>query len=355
MKQIIAVIFGGRSSEHQVSVNSAATIVSAIDRNLFKIGTIGISKDGQFIPNVDPTALACTNHPVTFNAPSLQPGEDIVLGDNWLSLLQRADVVFPVLHGPYGEDGSFQGLLDILQLPYVGSGVLGSAICMDKVVTKQLLVQAGLPVVEYVDFTELNWQQEQASIVQRVQEMGWPVFVKPANLGSSVGISKVTNAAQLPIAIRTALAYDRKVVVERGINGRELEISVLGNDDLQISLPGEIIPSREFYDYQAKYIDDSSRLIIPADLPDSIVREIQGLAVRAFEVLNCRGMARIDFFMEHGTDNIYINEVNTIPGFTRISMYPKLWEHSGLSLTQLVTRLCRLAIEESTARRRLKV
>jgi D-alanine-D-alanine ligase len=260
------------------------------------------------------------------------------------------DVVFPVLHGPYGEDGTVQGLLELASVPYVGSGVLGSAVGMDKAAMKAVFAAHGLAQTPYAVVPHVEWRRRPAETTARLQALGLPVFVKPANLGSSVGISKVHDAGELPAAMREAGNHDRKLVIEKGINARELEVSVLGNDEPVASVIGEIVPAGEFYDYEAKYVDDDSELIVPADIPDEVADEIRKVAIRAFRVLDCAGMARVDFLLDRDTHQIYLNEVNTIPGFTSISMYPILWEASGLALPDLVSRLVELAVERHAER-----
>jgi D-alanine-D-alanine ligase len=264
---------------------------------------------------------------------------------------QAIDVVFPVVHGTYGEDGTLQGLLELAGVPYVGAGVLGSAVGMDKDVMKRLLRDAGLPIG---DFWALRARDVETFIRELGASLPYPVFVKPANLGSSVGISKAHDLGELPAALALAAQFDRKLVVEQGIDAREIELSVLGNDELQTSVPGEIIPAREFYDYQAKYVDDDSRLLIPAPVSEAQAREAQDLAVRAFRALECAGMARVDLFLERTTGRFLVNEINTLPGFTSISMYPKLWEASGLPYSELLDRLIGLALERHGEKRRLR-
>ncbi len=267
----------------------------------------------------------------------------------------RIDVVFPALHGTYGEDGTIQGLLDMANLPYVGAGVLGSSVGMDKDVMKRLLQHAGLPIVDFLVVLDHQWQARKQAIRKDIEsQLGYPCFVKPANLGSSVGISKVKNAAALDAAMDLAAQYDRKIIIEKGLEVREIECSVLGNDDPLASLPGEIVPSHEFYDYEAKYLDESSRLLIPAPLEESQTNAIQELAIRTFLVTECSGLARVDFFLEKKTNLIYVNEINTLPGFTSISMYPKLWQATGLGYVELIDRLIQLAIERHQARQSKK-
>jgi len=263
-------------------------------------------------------------------------------------------VIFPALHGPYGEDGTMQGLLELADIPYVGSGVLGSALAMDKAVMKAVFRAEGLPVVDYVLVMRRAWEEHPAEVVQRVEQcIGYPCFVKPANLGSSVGVSKVHGATELPVAVDLAARYDRKILVEQAVNAREIECSVLGNDLPVASVLGEVVPRREFYDYVAKYFDQATELLIPADLPPQKVAEIQGLAVRAFTALDCAGMARADFFLSRDSGRVYVNELNTIPGFTSVSMYPKLWEASGLPYPELLDRLIQLALDRHGDKRRV--
>src|SRR5439155_16612365 len=319
----VGVIRGGRSGEHEVSLRSAESILNAIDREKYDVVPITISHDGKW----EPFAI------------SPEPGA------------QALDVVFPIVHGTYGEDGTIQGLFELANLPYVGAGVLGSAIGMDKDVMKRLLRAASLPIVEYwsVRKSELD-----SFLQSQLNSLPYPLFVKPANLGSSVGITKTHAPEELPGALQTAAEYDQKIVVERGVDAREIEVSVLGNDDPIASVPGEIIPSREFYDYNAKYVDDDSRLLIPAPLTDNQVKEAQRMAIAAFKVLECSGMARADLFLEKSTGKFYVNEINTLPGFTAISMYPKMWEASGIPYTELIDRLITLALERHGEKNKLR-
>jgi D-alanine-D-alanine ligase len=325
MKKLrVGVIRGGRSGEHEVSLRSAESILGSIDREKYEVVPITITHEGRWEPftiSPDPSA------------------ERVV------------DVVFPIVHGTYGEDGTIQGLFELANLPYVGAGVMGSAVGMDKDVMKRLFRDARLPVVEYWTVHKDNLD---AFLQAQMNRLPYPVFVKPANLGSSVGISKAHCAEELPAALQTAAQYDRKIVVERGVDAREIELSVLGNDEPIASVPGEIIPSREFYDYNAKYVDNNSGLLIPAPLNNAHVKEAQDLAIAAFKTLECSGMARVDFFLERPTGKFYVNEINTLPGFTAISMYPKLWEASGISYPQLIDRLITLAIERHAEKNKLK-
>jgi D-alanine-D-alanine ligase len=267
----------------------------------------------------------------------------------------RVDVVFPVLHGTYGEDGTVQGLLDLAGLPYVGSGVLGSAVGMDKDMQKRLFQQAKLPIVDFLAIMRSEWEQSRGKVLRAIRKkFRFPVFVKPATLGSSVGMTKAHDAKELATAMDFAAEFAQKIVVEKAIKGREIEVSILGNDDPKASIPGEIVPHREFYDYTAKYLEEGTRLLIPAKLTRAQVKRIQDYAVRGFRALECLGMARVDFFLEHRTGRIYLNEINTIPGFTSISMYPKLWEASGLSYRDLLDRLIELALSQHREKQRTK-
>jgi len=362
MKKItVALLFGGKSGEHEVSLRSAASILKALDRKKYEVIPIGITKEGQW--RSDPKFLeAAFPEILQSGSPVLLPAEptenhllQIHSKDKKISNKARIDVVFPALHGTFGEDGTIQGLLDMANIPYVGAGVLGSAVGMDKDVMKRLLQQAGLPIVAFVVLLDYLWQREQTRIIQEIESRcGYPCFVKPANLGSSVGISKVRSRRELNPSIQLAAQYDRKIIVEQGVEGREIECSVLGNDEPQASLPGEIIPSHEFYDYAAKYLDESSRLIIPAPLEASQIKTIQELAIKTFLATECSGMARVDFFLERSSGKILVNEINTIPGFTSISMYPKLWEASGISYPELIDKLIQLAIERHKSRQSKK-
>jgi D-alanine-D-alanine ligase len=361
----VGVIFGGRSGEHEVSLVSAASIMRAIDKEKFEVYSIGITKEGRWLTRGDPMAALQAGAEMP---PQLQPQvaevderalvpapegtRDLIPGTRHDGI-PRIDVAFPVLHGPYGEDGTVQGLLELADIPYVGAGVLGSALGMDKILMKTVFAQHGLPIAPFLSLKRKEWERNPKAIMDRVEaRFGYPCFVKPANLGSSVGITKAHDRAELRDALALAAEFDRKMLAEEAIDAREIECSVLGNDDPIASVPGEIIPSREFYDYVAKYIDDSSELLIPAPISDELAQQVRDLAVRAFLALDCAGMARVDFFLERGTDRIYVNEVNTIPGFTSISMYPKLWEASGISYTELITRLIDLALERHADTRR---
>ena len=348
MKKIrVGVIFGGRSGEHEVSLRSAESILKAIDRNKYNVVPIGITHEGKWLASKNALAMLSAKDQIqnvlTSGEPITLPPEPAREG--------IVDVVFPIMHGTYGEDGTIQGLLELANVAYVGAGVLGSAVGMDKDVMKRLLREAGLPIVDY---WTVRKQDLDSFLQAHIGSLPYPVFVKPANMGSSVGISKVHSAEELPAALEAAAEYDRKIVVEQGVDAREIELSVLGNDDPIASVPGEIIPSREFYDYEAKYVDEDSRLLIPAPLTDIQKNDAQRSAISAFKILECSGMARVDLFLEKATGKFYVNEINTLPGFTTISMYPKLWDASGISYPELIDRLITLAIERHAEKNKLR-
>jgi len=353
-KLTVGVIFGGRSGEHEVSLRSAESIINALDRDKYEVIPIAITEQGKWLASSEATNLLpnavirnADQRVAIFGDPT-ERGLARFSSEGGDGRRDRIDVVFPVLHGTYGEDGTIQGLLEMADVPYVGCGVLASAAGMDKVVMKRLFREAGLPIVEFTHFLRAQWEADQQKIEERVaEEIGFPCFVKPANLGSSVGISKAIDSKSLNGAIALAARFDRKIIVERGVDAREIEVSVLGNDEAIASLPGEIVPqTAEFYDYKAKYIDDNgARLVIPAELSSELTAEIQRLAIRAFQAIDGAGLARVDFFLEHGTRQLIVNEINTLPGFTSISMYPKLWEASGIGYSQLIDRLIELAFE----------
>lgn len=358
----VGVIFGGRSGEHEISLLSARSIVDALDRERYEPVLLGIDHEGRWhLHDAAQALLETPGAPLHLDATA--PSVAVSPGHASRSLVTTAeaapavgslDVVFPVLHGTYGEDGTVQGLLDMADVPYVGSGVLGSAAGMDKDVAKRLLLSAGLPVVDW--FVVRAHQRRGALDVAREAEsrFGWPVFVKPANMGSSVGVSKVRGADEMRAALESAFRYDGKVLIERGHVVRELECAVLGHDAPQASVVGEIVPTHEFYSYTAKYLDEGgAHLRIPATLTGGQSEEIRRMSIEAFKALELSGLARVDFFMEKTTSALYVNEVNTLPGFTRISMYPKLWEASGLSYGALVDKLIALAMERAAARRAL--
>ena len=393
MKKLrVGILFGGRSGEHEVSLLSAASVFNAIDKDKFEVVPVGITKDGRWVTASDaerllqgkPLAheerhLRAGDPDATAGAAVLARGEAVIVPpepkaagalapfqtDAGPAMTRRAsdrainvDVIFPVLHGTFGEDGTIQGLLELADIPYVGAGVLGSAAGMDKDVMKSLFRAAGLPIVKHVTILRGDWEADKKKTEKRVDKaLKYPVFVKPANLGSSVGISKAHDRKELGPAIAEAAKFDRKIVIEQGVGGRkhkarEIECSVLGNDHPQASVPGEIVPGKEFYDYSAKYLDEGSELIIPAKLTKSETRQVQQLAVAAFKAVDCAGLARVDFLMDPKTRKIYVNEINTMPGFTAISMYPKLWAASGLKYADLIERLIQLGLERDQEKKK---
>ena len=348
----VGVLYGGRSGEHEVSVASATSILKHLDRTRYEAVPIRIEKSGRWI--------------LAGKVPDALPGAAVLEGDAHTppqTLEPSAavsatglDVVFPVLHGPYGEDGTVQGLLELANVPYVGAGVLGSAVGMDKAVMKVLFAAGGLPIVPHLTVLRRAWVDRRPSIAeQAADELRFPMFVKPANLGSSVGISKARSTADFADAMELALQFDHKVIVEAAVpSAREIECAVLGNDAPEASIPGEIIPSREFYDYEAKYLDEGSQLLIPAPLTDTHTAEIRRMAIDAFRAVDGAGMSRVDFLVAGDTGQTFVNEINTIPGFTAISMYPKLWEASGVSYPALLDRLIALALERHADKQRLR-
>jgi D-alanine-D-alanine ligase len=350
----VGVIFGGRSGEHEVSLRSAESIINALDRDKYEIVPIAITKRGQWLASSEATNLLpsavieSADERVAIYGDPTERGLARFSKEGKVGGRDSLDVVIPVLHGTYGEDGTIQGLLEMADVPYVGCGVLASAAGMDKVVMKRLFREAGLPIVDFTHFLRTQWEANPSAIESRVmEEIGFPCFVKPANLGSSVGISKAVDAGSLNAAIVIAAKFDRKIIVEKGVDAREIEVSVLGNDEPIASLPGEIVPqTAEFYDYKAKYVDaEGARLAIPAELSEARTAEIQPLAIRAFQAIDGSGLGRVDFFLERETGRLLVNEINTMPGFTSISMYPKLWEASGIGYGQLIDRLIELAFE----------
>jgi|HubBroStandDraft_4_1064222.scaffolds.fasta_scaffold12816_2 D-alanine-D-alanine ligase len=397
MKKLrVGILFGGRSGEHEVSLLSAASVLNAINKDKYEVVPIGITKDGRWLTAehaenllqgkivLEPRQLRAGDPETTPAAAVLARGEAVIVPpepvhrqsglvpfQSEATLTRRAsdrainvDVIFPVLHGTFGEDGTIQGLLELADIAYVGAGVLGSAAGMDKDIMKSLFIAAGIPIVKHVTILRSAWELDSkkngGKKIQKLVEskLKYPVFVKPANLGSSVGISKVHNRKELGPAIEEAAKFDRKIVIEQGVGGkkkkaREIECSVLGNDDPAASVPGEIVPGKEFYDYTAKYVDEGSQLIIPAKLSKADTNRVQELAIAAFQAVDCSGLARVDFLMEPASGKgsrkksgrIYLNEINTMPGFTAISMYPKLWAASGLAYADLIDRLIQLGIE----------
>jgi D-alanine-D-alanine ligase len=353
----VGVLFGGRSGEHEVSLNSAASVIAALDPGRYDVVPIGITKDGQWMAgssaqNLLPEVLLGGRRVMLGPDPNLAA---LVPFDIEQPEPVEVDVVFPVLHGTYGEDGTVQGLLELADLPYVGSGVIGSAVGMDKDMQKRLFLQAKLPVADFLAVSRGRWEREPLAVRREIEKkFRYPVFVKPATLGSSVGMTKAHDRAELEQALTFAAEFAQKLVIERTIRGREIELSVLGNEQARASIPGEIVPHREFYDYEAKYLEEGTRLIIPAKLSKPQVKRFQELAVRAFHAVEALGLARVDFFLERGTNRIYLNEINTIPGFTSISMYPKLWEATGLSYRALLDELIDLALAQHREKQRTK-
>jgi D-alanine-D-alanine ligase len=352
----IGILFGGRSGEHEVSLASAASIIRGLDPDKYEPVPIGISKEGHWLIGTGAQKLLPEvlrqGQRVMMNA---DPTDAAMVRLDGSGGGQRLDVIFPVIHGTFGEDGTMQGLLDLAGLPYVGAGVLGSAIGMDKDVAKKLLQFAEIPVVPWVTVHRHEWESGSQAVQTTIEEkFAYPVFIKPATLGSSVGMSKVHNREELAPALDLACEFALKVLVEKAVAAREIEVSVLGNNDPQASIPGEIVPHREFYDYAAKYLEEGTQLLIPAELKPAQIKKIQTLAIAAFKALELSGMARVDFFLEKKGSKLYLNEVNTIPGFTSISMYPKLWEASGIPFRDLIDRLVDLALAQHAERARTK-
>ena len=338
----VMVVFGGRSGEHEVSLASARAIIETLKKNgRYEVHPVGITKDGRWLSSGDPM------RELESGDASEKPGLPTHVSDKLPTNLGGTDVVFPVLHGPYGEDGTIQGMLELAGVPYVGSGVLGSAASMDKVTMKKVFAYHGLPQVEWIGLTRKEWEEGRGSWPRRIEkDLGYPCFVKPSNLGSSVGISKAEDPEELEEALDVAADLDRRIIVEAAADARELEVSMLGNEDPKVSVPGEIlVHSQDFYDYEAKYTEGSSRVAAPANIPGGTAMEIQNIARVAFRAVDAAGMARIDFFLENDTSRVLLNEINTIPGFTPTSVYARLWDASGLPYDKLLDRLIDLALE----------
>lgn len=352
----VGVLFGGRSGEHEVSLVSAASIIRGLDPQKYEAVPIGITKEGHWLigegaQKMLPEVLR-TGQRVIMSA---DPTESALMPIDGSARGQKLDVVFPVIHGTFGEDGTMQGLLELAGLPFVGAGVLGSAIGMDKDVAKKLMQVAGIPVVPWIAVQRADWERQPKEIRRAIEKkFKYPVFVKPATLGSSVGMTKVHSRAELSAALDLAAEFAMKIMVERAVSAREIEVSVLGNHDPRASIPGEIVPHREFYDYAAKYLEEGTKLLIPAKLTKSEVKKVQAMAVTAFRALELSGMARVDFFIEKRGGKTFLNEVNTIPGFTSISMYPKLWEANGIPFRELISKLIDLALEQHREKARTK-
>lgn len=357
----IAVLFGGRSGEHEVSLASARSVLAVLDPKKYEIFLVGITHEGAWFTgeNVCDALERGETEALTPCAILPDPAKPALYllrsteRGTALERLTDIDVLFPVLHGTFGEDGTLQGLLELTGLAYVGAGVTGSSVGMDKGVFKDVMRANGIPVVESTLVLRSEIEKNMDGIIRRAEAVAaYPLFIKPANLGSSVGISKCHNRSDLAEGLLEAAAYDRRILIERGVDGREIEVSVLGNDAPEASIPGEVLPSREFYSYESKYVDGTSGLLVPAPLPAETAEEVRTLAVRAYKAIDCAGMARVDFFLERSTGRVILNELNTIPGFTSISMYPKLWEASGLPYARLVDRLIVLALERKSDRDR---
>ena len=353
MKKRVGLLYGGKSAEHEVSLSTATAVSKAIDYDKYEVYPIFITLDGQWLRGPQLTKPVESIEQLQFKRDENSPNNitEFILNQNTQA---QFDAVFPLLHGTNGEDGTVQGLLEVLNFPYVGNGVLASAAGMDKVTMKQLFSVAGLKQVPYVHFIRKEWNQRSKEILAQCEdELSWPLFVKPANLGSSVGISKASTIEELVAAIEFAFQYDRKVIVEQGIVGREIEMGVLGNDEPQVSVAGEIKPMTDFYDYDSKYKDGSTVLIIPAEITSDVEKTMKDMAIRAFKILDCSGLVRSDFFVTENNE-VYINEVNTMPGFTPVSMYPLLWQHTDVSYPELIDTLIELAIERHTEKQQLQ-
>jgi D-alanine-D-alanine ligase len=363
----VGVMFGGRSGEHEVSLMSARSVLAALDPQKYDVTEIGILHDGTWLIGKKVLNLlerGGVDHLMPAflipdpNRPGLYRIRATSTAGETLERVAELDVIFPVLHGTYGEDGTIQGLFEVNGVAYVGSGVLGSALGMDKGVFKDVMKSQGIPIVESMLILRSELEKDREAVLERIESLlpsrPYPVFVKPANLGSSVGISKCSNRSDLLEGLMEAARFDRRLVVERGVNAREIEVSVLGNDEPKASIVGEVVPSREFYSYEAKYIDEGSQLLIPAPIPDELAERIQALAVQAYKAIDCAGMARVDYLLDKDTGEVFLSEINTLPGFTKISMYPKLWIASGLSYPDLVDRLIELALERKAERDRIE-
>jgi len=360
----VGIIFGGRSGEHDVSLRSARSIMDAIDKDKYEVLPIGITREGRWIAGGDPLqALTAGEGDVRPAALIGEPGDHTLKsiepttqsGASSLSDIGTLDVIFPVLHGPYGEDGTIQGLMELADVAYVGSGVVGSAVGMDKAVFKSVMAAHEIPVLPYVLILRAEWESNPHAMIERVENnLHYPMFVKPANLGSSVGINRATNTGGLVTALNEAARFDRRLIVEQGIDAREIEVSVLGNDDPIASVPGEVVPGDEFYSYADKYLNDNAKLLIPAPLDEKQTRLAKWLAVQSFKAIDACGLARCDFLLDRDSGKLWMNEINTIPGFTSISMYPKLWEATGIAYPQLIDRLIKLALERHAEKSRTR-
>ncbi|MBM3127803.1 MAG: D-alanine--D-alanine ligase [Chloroflexi bacterium] len=364
----VGIIFGGKSGEHEISLASAQGVARAIDRDKYDVVLIGVTKEGRWITGgnalqqlaaISPTPLLAPESESTNGAMSAPiASAELMPTATATSPLATIDVAFPLVHGPFGEDGTMQGLLELADIPYVGAGVAASAVGMDKALMKAVFRAHNLPILDWLVILRRDWNAQPDDTIYRIESvLGYPCFIKPANLGSSVGVAKAHQRDELKRALDRAAQYDRKLIAERAAqNAREIECSVLGNDEPIASIPGEVIPRREFYDYAAKYESDSgTELIVPADLAPELARSVQEIAARAFKAIDACGMARVDFFLERGTQKLLLNEINTIPGFTSVSMYPRMWQQSGVSYADLIDRLIRLALERHADKRRSKI
>jgi D-alanine-D-alanine ligase len=352
----VAVLFGGRSGEHEVSLMSARSVLSVLDPNKYEVTPVGITHEGKWLTGDDVLdKFENSNfhelHQVTLSPDPSEMGI-YVLQEEMLQKLTDVDVFFPVLHGTFGEDGTIQGLFELAKVAYIGAGVVGSAVGMDKGVFKDVMVANHIPIVDTMVVLRSEIEKDLEAVIKKAEKLGdYPLFTKPANLGSSVGVTKCSNPSDLQEGLMEAASFDRRVLIQKGVkNVREIEVSVLGNEEPVASICGEVLPSREFYSYESKYIDGTSGLVIPAPLPEETSECIREYAVRAYKAIDCAGMARVDFFVEKDTNRIYLNELNSLPGFTKISMYPKLWEASGLPYNKLVDRLIELALERKAER-----
>lgn len=356
-KKRIAVLFGGRSGEHDVSLASARSVLSVLDQEKYEIYPVGISQLGTWYYGSDILDLLSSGNVENLTMVTILPDPGMPglyqINSGNLELLTPLDAVFPVLHGTFGEDGTLQGLLELADMAYVGGGVLGSSVGMDKGVFKDVMRANNIPVVESILILRKDIENDLEKVITHIEsEFTYPVFVKPANLGSSVGISKCIHRSDLGEGLLEASKFDRRILIERGVNAREIEISVLGNDDPRASVAGEVLPSRDFYSYESKYVDGSSGLSIPAEISEELSDQIRAMAIKAYKAIDCAGMARVDFFLDKDNDNFYLNELNSLPGFTSISMYPKLWQASGLPYNELVDELIKLAFERKFERDR---
>ena len=351
MRKKLALVYGGKSAEHEVSLSTARAVTQAVDFEKYEVIPVYITYEGEWRKGKPLEHPAKTIEELRLQGDSTSQPDHI---HNFLNGDGTPDVIFPLLHGTNGEDGTVQGLFEVMNIPYVGNGVLASSAGMDKVVMKQLFAQAGLKQVPYVHFIRAEWVKEKIQLIEKMeQNLSWPMFVKPANLGSSVGISRATDRESLIEAVELALKFDRKIIVEQGVTAREIEMAVLGNDEPKCSVSGEIKPVTDFYDYEAKYKDGNTALIIPAEVTTAVVKEMEDMAIRAFKVLDCSGLVRADFFV-NADDEVLINEVNTMPGFTPKSMFPLLWQKSGVTYPQLIDTFIELAIERHEEKQRLQ-